>query len=272
MRIEWSHIKKVYRTEDDKKWSSRLIFPRETRTGLLDFSASTKRGITVVLGPKGSGKSTLLKVTATISVPNDGRVTYTMDNKKVWVWSRNRAEMSGTSGLEGLKNRIGYVPQRKRLEEDISVEEAMVYLAQNRRVPQPKRRAAELMARWGLAGYRKHELSQLPKSALSRYWLAQSLLTDPDIWLLDEPAEGLDELGWELLCQELLHHPSHRLTLIATNDLELAECADHLMLMEGGSCRRLGARHLLTASVPDGSVASWYRTMQTFSGLHSRIK
>ncbi|PTX60317.1 ABC-2 type transport system ATP-binding protein [Melghirimyces profundicolus] len=260
MRIEWSHVNKQYAEGENGPYRLRK------RTGLLDFTVTLKEGVTAVLGPKGSGKTTLLRVTATLSVPDDGRITYRTFGGRQYTWSRSIAAMGDTSPLEPLRRRLGYVPPHKKLnQDDVLLEDALVYLAQYHRLSQPKKQAVEMVARWGLAAFRKRTLAELPAAAASRYALAASLIGDPDIWLLDEPTRGLDELGWHLFLRELERRKGKGITLMAIHDLELAEVAENLLLVEGGSCRRLGRRKLLTSGVPDGSVASWYRMMQSFS-------
>jgi ABC-2 type transport system ATP-binding protein len=234
--------------------------------GLFDFTASVGPGITVILGPTGSGKSTLLRLTATRMVPDDGRILFQLDDGRVHVWSRGTVMTSGVSSLGDLKEKISYIPHAQSLDHDMTVELSLLHQAQLRRVPHPRKRSAELIAKWGLAAYRREPLNKLSGAVLKRYLLAQSLIVNPKVWMLDEPTEGLDELGKCLLWQELWHHPPNRITLIATtHDMVLAECADFLMLLEAGSCRRLGQKKFLTASVPEGTVAAWYRTMQMFS-------
>ncbi|PTM59837.1 ABC transporter ATP-binding protein [Desmospora activa] len=267
MRIEWSHVNKVFYGKEE---GDRFSYQRQAQTGLLDFTASLKQGVTVILGPEGSGKSTLLRVTAAAAVPDDGRITYQTHRSEVHVWSKSIAAMGSASPMEALRQRIGYVPQRKRLNHDTPLDESLLYLAQSYQLPQPKKRAAELIARWGLAGVRKQPLNELSRDVAARYIIARSLISEPPIWLLDEPAHGLDDWGWQLFMQELTRRRQHGITVLATNDLELAEAADHLLLMEAGSCRRIGPRKILTAGVPDGTVASWYRTMQTFSKVKTR--
>lgn len=260
MFIEWAHLS--YRTQAPSTKGSDYRYK-----GLLDITASVPNGITIVLGPKGSGKSTLLKLTATLLVPDDGRITYydeEMDDEVTW--SRSSMMQSGISCLRGLKEQIGYVPAIKKIDHDRTVESSLIDLAQLRRIRHPKKTSAEFIAKWGLAGVRKSPLYELKGAILKRYLLVQSLLGNPKVWILDEPTAGLDELGRRLLSWELVHQPRSRLTLIATtDDMKLAELADYLMLLESGYCRRLGKKKYLTASVADGTVASWYQVMQTFS-------
>jgi ABC-2 type transport system ATP-binding protein len=264
LRIDWAHVRKIYEPQEAIYGYHRGA----CQLGLLDFSASVREGTTVILGSEGSGKTTLLKLTAMLTVPDDGRITFRSHDGEGCVWSKGNVITAGIFDLGDLKGKIGYIPHIHKLNHDITVESSLIYLAQLRRVSNPRKRSAELIAKWGLGGYRKALLHQLSGGVLKRYLLAQSLVVSPLIWMLDEPTNGMDELGKHLLWQELMNQPNDRITLIATtDDMELAECADDLMLIESGSCRRLGKKRLLTASVSEGTVAAWYRTMQAFSQL-----
>ncbi|WP_175482424.1 ATP-binding cassette domain-containing protein [Thermoflavimicrobium dichotomicum] len=263
MWIEWSHVTKIYEFETENKWARNI--------GLLDFSASVQSGITVILGPRGAGKSTLLKITAMMMLPDDGRVTFhthhqTMD------WSTGNVHASRPEQLGELRRKIGYVPLVPRLDQEMTVELALFHLAQLYGTPDPRKRSCEMMIRWGLAGYRQTPLMKLRGGVLKRFLLAQSLLLHPTFWILDEPTRGLDLLGKQLLREELQRQPKDRITIIATHDMQLAECADYLMLLESGACRRLGKKKLLTAGVSEGTVAAWYQAMQVFSKEKSSFK
>ncbi|GEM_PF-2213146 len=261
MRIEWSHLNKVYTSPSR---------PRARRIGLLDFTAAARKGITAVLGPEGSGKSTLLQLTAGLLVPDDGRITYWLEDGETAIWSKGRAAAVGTSALGSLKSRITYIPPMRRLNKSITLEKYLLYHAQLSQLPYPRRRVAELIAEWGLAAARRVPLSAIPAGMIKRVLLIEMLLRDPWIVLLDEPTEGLDRWGKRLLWRELRRLAPHRIILIATRDLHWAECADDLLLMESGSCRRWGPKKLLTANVPEGTVAAWYEMMQTFANHRSR--
>ncbi|AUS09780.1 hypothetical protein C1X05_13775 [Laceyella sacchari] len=268
MRIEWSHVRKCYEISDTRTRPARN---QMKNIGLLDFSASVSEGITVVLGPRGAGKSTLLRVTATVMVPDDGNVLYQLTDKETVEWSRGRLMASGISSVSPLKQIISYIPHAKQLDNDMTVEQSLIMQARSKRVLRSRKRAMELLTRWGLAGVRHTPLYQLRGGALKRFLLAHGLIGKPRIWILDEPTEGLDPLGRALLWQELRHPSKGRITLIATErDMALAELADQLILMECGQCRRHGKRKWLTAGVKEGTVSAWYRTMQTFSYQQER--
>lgn len=241
--------------------------------GLLDFSASVREGITVLLGPKGSGKTTLLKLTALQLVPDDGRVTFYINGKQPWVWSRRNFEMPEIAGLLDMKKCIHFTPQIKRLNQTATVESALLKKAQFMRVSHPKKKSAELIARWGLAGYRKLPLNQLSGAVLKRYLLVYGLIAPAPVWLLDEPTDTLDPWGRHLLIQELKKRSRSKgqITVMALEkDLDLAEYGNDLILLESGACRRAGNRKILTSSVPEGTVRAWYEAMQAFSYLRKQ--
>jgi len=153
LRIEWSHLNKVYASKNH---------PRSRRIGLLDFTAAARKGITAILGPEGSGKSTLLQLTAALQVPDDGRITYQLEDGETVIWSRGRAAAAGTSALGNLKSRMIYIPPMRRMNHSISLEKYLLYRAQLSQLPYPRRRVAELIAEWGLAAVRRASLSAIP--------------------------------------------------------------------------------------------------------------
>src|SRR5690606_23763183 len=153
--------------------------PRSRRIGLLDFTAAARKGITAILGPEGSGKSTLLQLTAALQVPDDGRITYQLEDGETVIWSRGRAAAAGTSALGrataagtsalgNLKSRMIYIPPMRRMNPSISLEKYLLYRAQLSQLPYPRRRVAELIAEWGLAAVRRASLSAIPGEMVQR--------------------------------------------------------------------------------------------------------
>lgn len=263
MRINWQHVRKIFEQKEQ--------YLRTGFMGLLDFSTSAREGITVLLGPKGSGKTTLLKLTALQLVPDDGRVTFYLNGKHPWVWSRGNIEKPEATGLYDLKQCIHFTPHVKRLNYTATVEAAFLRKSQLMRVSYPRKRSAELIAKWGLAGYRKIQVNQLSGAVLKRYLLAYGMIAPAPVWLLDEPTVELDPWGRYLLIQELKKRSKGLITLIAVGeDMDLAEYANDLILLESGTCRRVGNRRILASSVPEGTVRAWYEAMQAFSYLRKQ--
>lgn len=261
--IEWSHITKTYNTNNNRNKTGE----QKSNIGLLDFSATVRAGITVILGPEGAGKSTLLRLTAATMLPDDGRITYGSKEGDRFIWSRGSVVASDSTSLSEWRDRIAYLPAVPALRYDETVEETLLYFAQIRRVSSPKKYAAECIAKWGLAAWRKTSVSKLIGPVLKRYYLAECFVKSPTILLLDEPTKGLDPIGKQILWREIAQQPRDRIILISTSNLAFAECADDLILLENGSCRRLGRKKYLTASVKKGTVEDWYKSMQTFSNL-----
>lgn len=139
------------------------------RTVLSAVDIAVAQGeIVTVIGPNGSGKSTLLRTLLRMIAPSRGTV----------------------SGKDGLA--VGYLPQRLSLDPTmpISVER---FLNLPRRAPRPERTA--VLARVGLAGFERRAMSALSGGEFQRALLARALLGRPDVLMLDEPTQGLDQNG-----------------------------------------------------------------------------
>jgi ABC-2 type transport system ATP-binding protein len=256
--IEWSHVTKTYQLKNRTSWTKSTI-------GLLDFTAVVRAGVTAVLGPKGSGKTTLLRLTAATLLPDDGRITFETHDANRLVWSRAVVTEGNVSRLGDWRQQVSYLPAKPTFPYEETVEKTLRYLAQVRRVGSPRKYAAECIAKWGLAAWRKYSVAELPSPIRKRFALAICFAKHSPILLLDEPTIGLDPVGKHILWKEIRQQTKQRLILLATSDLAFAECADDLILMERGACRRYGYLKYLTASVREGTVESWYHMMQTFS-------
>ncbi|SMC86304.1 metal ABC transporter ATP-binding protein [Primorskyibacter flagellatus] len=133
----------------------------------VDFDISPREIVTVV-GPNGSGKSTLLRALIGAVPISAGRVT--------------RAQ--------GL--RLGYVPQKLQIDPTLPMTARRFLNLPVRATP---RKTAAALERTGAAGLEARQLADLSGGQLQRVVLARALLADPQILLLDEPTQGLDQLG-----------------------------------------------------------------------------
>jgi len=133
------------------------------------------------LGPNGAGKTTTLKLLMQLVFPTSGR-----------------AEMLGRPiGDVTVKQRIGYLPENPYFYDYLTAEELLVYFASlfgyrggDRRV-----RASRLLDEVGIGGERRLQLRKFSKGMLQRVGIAQALINDPELVILDEPMSGLDPLG-----------------------------------------------------------------------------
>ena len=132
------------------------------------------------LGPNGAGKTTTLRVLSTYLVPTSG--------------SASVAGFDVVDAPEEVRRRLGYLPENPPLYLDHTVDEFLGFCAELRGVP--RRRRAEAVARaaerCGLASARRRLLGNLSKGYRQRVGLAQALVHDPEVVILDEPTVGLD--------------------------------------------------------------------------------
>jgi ABC-2 type transport system ATP-binding protein len=133
------------------------------------------------LGPNGAGKTTTLKLLMQLVFPTSGR-----------------AEMLGwPPGDLRLKRRIGYLPENPYFYDYLTAEELLTYYAAlfGYTSADARARASRLLDDVGIAGERRLQLRKFSKGMLQRVGIAQALINDPELVILDEPMSGLDPLG-----------------------------------------------------------------------------
>src|SRR5579863_5576496 len=134
-----------------------------------------------LLGPNGAGKSTTLKILLGLVRATSGS-----------------AEILGRPlGDACLHQRIGYLPENPYFYDHLTPEEFLNYAADlfGLSGSERRRRVGELIERVGLAGSRRVPLGKFSKGMVQRLGIAQALVNDPDLVILDEPMSGLDPLG-----------------------------------------------------------------------------
>ena len=133
------------------------------------------------LGPNGAGKTTTLKLLMQLVYPTSGR-----------------AEMLGRPlGDLAAKRRIGYLPENPYFYDYLTAEELLTYFAAlfGYAGAERRRRASRLLDEVGIGAERRLQLRKFSKGMLQRVGIAQALINDPELVILDEPMSGLDPLG-----------------------------------------------------------------------------
>ena len=148
-----------------------------------DMSLSLKQGdILGLLGPNGAGKSTTMKMLCGVLPPHSGQIT-----------------LNGFDLFEQAtqaKQQIGYLPEQPPLYPELSVNEYLIYSAQLRRIKKTEINKAREKAiqRCGLSSVQDKLISQLSKGFQQRVGIAQAIIHNPPIVILDEPTVGLDPI------------------------------------------------------------------------------
>jgi len=197
---------------------------RETRAlDGVDIQVSHGR-VTGLIGPDGAGKTTLMRLAAGLLVPDAGTIQV--------------LGLDATGQSLALQSRIGYMPQRFGLYEDLRVQENLDLYADLQGLAPAERSAryAELMEMTGLAPFTKRLAGRLSGGMKQKLGLACTLVTPPDLLLLDEPTVGVDPVSrrelWSIVYR--LVEQEGMSVLLSTAYLDEAErCAEVILLHQG---------------------------------------
>jgi ABC-type multidrug transport system ATPase subunit len=204
---------------------------------LDDFSLEVGPGVLGLLGPNGAGKSTLMRILATITRPTAGRVTW--DGHDV------------VAKPDPLRAVLGYLPQDFGVYPHLNALEFLSYLAAVKRVPRAvaRNRIPELLALVNLTEAAKRPLGGYSGGMRQRIGIAQALLNDPQLLIVDEPTVGLDpeeRVRFRTLLSELA---GERIVLLSTHIVsDLESTATQIALIDRG--------RLLTAGTPEALLAA----------------
>ncbi|WP_405535298.1 ABC transporter ATP-binding protein [Streptomyces sp. NBC_00075] len=192
----------------------------------LDLSLGT--GVHGLLGPNGAGKTTLIRTLATVLRPTEGTLE---------LLGESVGGVAGMGEHRALRRRIGYLPQEFGYYKRFTVREFVEYMAWLKEVPKAEipgavQRAVE---RVGLADRADERMKALSGGMVRRVGIAQAIVNDPTILLLDEPTVGLDpaqRLRFRELLQEL---GTDTCVLVSTHLVEdvAAACTDVVVFAEG---------------------------------------
>jgi len=147
-------------------------------TALEDISLDFDKGICAFLAPNGAGKTTLIKMLTTLIFPTKGEI----------LWGGAEIISLG----ERYRDLLGYLPQDFGYYKSYSPMEYLRYLAALKGVENPDRRINELLDLVSLGDVRDKKMRKFSGGMIQRVGIAQALLNDPQILILDEPTAGLD--------------------------------------------------------------------------------
>ncbi|WP_019636820.1 ABC transporter ATP-binding protein [Paenibacillus fonticola] len=148
--------------------------------GVKEISLELSPGIIGLLGPNGAGKSTLMRILATITQPTEGRVTWKGQDL--------------AKHPDELRNVLGYLPQDFGVYPNLNAVEFLQYMAAVKGLSgnQVNKRIDELLELLNLTDARKRKIGGYSGGMKQRIGIAQALLNDPKVLIIDEPTVGLD--------------------------------------------------------------------------------
>lgn len=198
------------------------------------------RGVYGLLGVNGAGKTTLMRLLTTLLRPTSGSVTW--DGEDIFA-------------MEGrFRNILGYLPQDFGFYPNFTVEDYLMYIASIKglRPAVARQRVKELLSQVGLSKARAKKMKNLSGGMKRRAGIAQAMLNDPKLLILDEPTAGLDpneRIRFRNLISEL---SEERVVLLSTHIVSDVEyIAGKILLMKDGRISITGTAQEVTATMPE---------------------
>jgi len=203
--------------------------------GLQEFNLELGNGILGLLGPNGAGKSTLMRIVATITRPTGGRV----------IWN----SVDTAHNPDVLRRELGYLPQDFGVYPNLSAMEFLDYIAAIKGLSgkQTQKRIEALLDELNLTAVKHNPLGSYSGGMKQRVGIAQVLLNDPKLLLLDEPTVGLDPEERVRFRHLLSHLSGERIVILSSHivsDIETI-AGDIAIMNEGRLIERGVAANIL---------------------------
>ena len=201
-----------------------LVKTYGARLALRGVDCRLENGLTGLLGPNGAGKSTLMRCLAGIQS-----------------WDRGRIAIDGVDAERhprSLRRLVGYMPERVSFPAEMRTAAYLAYVAAAKGIARSERAAAVELAltRAGLDGVRGRIIGNLSKGYRQRVGLAQALLGDPVVVILDEPTAGLDPLNLLEIRAVLSDYAADHVVVLSTHTLPEARLlCDRLVVLAQGT-------------------------------------
>jgi ABC-2 type transport system ATP-binding protein len=225
-----------------KTYRSGLIGGRPI-DALRRVSLHAERGeIFGLLGPNGAGKTTLIKILLGVIRGSGGTASV----------------LGFPAGSIAARRRIGYLPESLRIDRHHTARSALHFYGQMSGLGREtiRQRSEELLRMVGLEGRDRESVRRFSKGMYQRLGLAQALLHDPDLLILDEPTDGLDPVGRNEVRKLLLTLKSRGKTIFLNSHIlqEVELVCDRVAVMAAGQVRGIGTVEQLTRQLGDRQV------------------
>ncbi len=210
------------------------VYPNGTRA-LDHVTLSVPRGMYGLLGPNGAGKSTLMRTVATLQTPTEGSIRF--------------GQVDVVGDPDWLRRRLGYLPQDFGVYPRVSAYEMLDHLAVLKRVASPADRRATvdtLLQQTNLWSVRKKALSSFSGGMRQRFGIAQALIGNPELIIVDEPTAGLDPEERNRFLNLLAEIGESVVVILSTHIVEdVSDLCPRMAVLADGRIQLEGAPHEL---------------------------
>lgn len=226
--------------------------------GLRDFNLRLEPGVLGLLGPNGAGKSTLMRIIATITRPTHGAIFW------------NGADIAKQP--DALRRVLGYLPQDFGVYPNLSAVEFLTYISAVKGLnqAQARRRIDELVQLVNLTEAAHRPIGGFSGGMRQRVGIAQALLNDPQVLIVDEPTVGLDPEERARFRNLISDLAGERLVLLSTHIVSDVEAtATSIALIEKGQLLRHALPEELLQAV-EGRVWGWLVSSSELTDIKTR--
>jgi len=245
---------------------------RSGHFGVRDVSFSINSGVLGLLGPNGAGKTTLMQMIATITRPTAGRILF--------------RDIDIARRPDELRRRLGYLPQDFGVYDNLTAFEFLSYFAALKGV-HDRKQIGEMLEMVNLHAVANRTVGGFSGGMKQRLGIAQALINDPDLVIVDEPTAGLDPEERVRFRNVLSDIGFGKLVILSTHIVsDIESIATEIAIMNGGSLVALASPEALLREaygsvwemiVPSDRFELLRRTLKTSSavrradGVHARV-
>lgn len=216
------------------------------------------------LGPNGAGKTTTMKAITCFLAPNEGDIQV--------------GGISIRDNPDEIKRNIGYLPENNPLYGDMPVIDYLYFVANLHQIPKQivRDKILEMVNLCGLEGEKHKKINELSKGYKQRVGLAQALIHDPKVLVLDEPTAGLDP-NQIMEIRDLIRQIGREKTVILSSHIlaEVEATCDRILIINKGKIvadgssgqlrKQAQGREILKVTIEGGDVNTMFKSLQELS-------
>jgi ABC-type multidrug transport system ATPase subunit len=225
--------------------------------GVRDLSLEVKSGVIGLLGPNGAGKTTLMQMIATITRPTSGRILFHGED----VVKRPNT----------LRRKLGYLPQDFGVYDNLTATEFLTYFAALKGV-RSKQRVMEMLESVNLHGVANRTVGGFSGGMKQRLGIAQALINDPELVIVDEPTAGLDPEERVRFRNVLSEIGFGKLVILSTHIVsDVESIATEIAVMKNGALLTMAPPETLLRAC-EGHVWQSVVSSEQFDQLRTTLK